>query len=147
MKMSIFTTLAKARLNIGVTASSLVAVRHMINCLDCGYIGFYMSNKPNLLYKTWTAGRRWRSTKNKKKRKNFVCARPHTSTTKRPVTLHTPSPVRQGWRPPINKTATVLIIAKIWSWVPGGLNAKADWLIDPQLQSNSASDWMFVLKD
>jgi hypothetical protein len=29
-----------------------------------------------------------------------------------------------------NKIASVLSTAKIWSWVPEGLNAKTDWLTD-----------------
>jgi hypothetical protein len=29
-------------------------------------------------------------------------------------------------RPPTNETATVLATAKIWLWVPEGLNAKRD---------------------
>jgi hypothetical protein len=37
---------------------------------------------------------------------------------------------RQGGRPTTNKTATVLTTAKIWSWVPEGLNAKTVWLTD-----------------
>jgi hypothetical protein len=35
-----------------------------------------------------------------------------------------------GKTPHDNNTTTVLTIAKIWSWVPKGLNAKADWLTD-----------------
>jgi len=35
---------------------------------------------------------------------------------------------RQGERPTINKTATVLTTIKIWSWVPEGRNTKTDWL-------------------
>jgi len=39
---------------------------------------------------------------------------------------------------PHDNTANVLTTAKIWSWVPEGLNAKTD---RPQPQSNSDSDW------
>jgi hypothetical protein len=56
-----------------------------------------------------------------------------------PVTRQTPSS-GHGRRPTTNETATVLTTAKISSRVPEGLNAKADWLTDRQLQSDSDSD-------
>jgi hypothetical protein len=60
MKMYMFATLAKARLNIkSMKISSLVADRHMTDQLSglCGYIlGQYMNIKHSLLYKTWAAG-------------------------------------------------------------------------------------------
>jgi hypothetical protein len=57
MKMSIFASLAKVKLNTGsIKGSNLVAVRHMIKCPDSGCnLKQYMNIKHNLLYKTWAA--------------------------------------------------------------------------------------------
>jgi hypothetical protein len=61
MKMSVFSSLAKARLNTGSIKGSGLGSGQAYDQLstDCGYIlGQYMSNKHNLLYETWTAGLR-----------------------------------------------------------------------------------------
>jgi hypothetical protein len=42
------------------------------------------------------------------------------------------------------QTAIVLTTAKIWSWVPEGLNAKTDGLTDRLSQSNSDSDILIM---
>jgi hypothetical protein len=58
MKMSIFATLAKAKLDVeSIKGSSLVAVSHTIEQLSrLGYIlEQYMNIKHNVLYKTFTA--------------------------------------------------------------------------------------------
>jgi hypothetical protein len=71
MKMKIFVTLAKARLNIkSLKGSSLVVVRYKIDQVSRLWGGQYVSNKHNLLYKNWTAGRRRRRRRRRlKKRK------------------------------------------------------------------------------
>jgi hypothetical protein len=71
MKMLIFASLAKAKLNTeSIKGSNLVAVRHMINHLNSRYIEQCMNIQQNMLYKTWTAGLR-RRRRLLKKRQNM----------------------------------------------------------------------------
>jgi hypothetical protein len=73
MKMSILTTLAKARLDIqSMKCSDLVAVRHTIDQVSrqWSYPWVVYELQHNLPYKTWTAGLRIKKRKNVKKRKN-----------------------------------------------------------------------------
>jgi len=70
----------------------------------------------------------------------------------RTVTCYmTDSSSSQGERPTANKTSTVLTTAKIWPWVPEGLNAKdwlTDWLTDRLRDQLSAAKyfWLTELK-
>jgi len=78
-----------------------------------------MNNMHNLLYKTWAAGLR-------RRRRSRLLLK----------TLQDRPILPSGW-PPNDKTATVLMTAKMWSWVPEVLTGNMEWLIDDQLQSNS----------
>jgi hypothetical protein len=109
----------------------------LINCLYSGHIlGQYMNNKRSLLYKTWTARLRRRRRRRRrrllKKRQNAktICKKSVyilPTQTKTVACYMTDPSSRQGESPTTNKTATALTTAKIWSWVPEGLNAKTKY--------------------
>jgi hypothetical protein len=74
MKMSIFATLAKEKLDIESikTQTWWRSGIRSINCLDCGYIlGQYVNIKHNLLYRTWTVRRRKDRTRRKQQNENL----------------------------------------------------------------------------
>jgi len=70
---------------------------------------------------------RQKERKKKTENKIYICIYRLTQTSAVTCYVIEPSP-RQGELPTTNKTATVLITTKIWSWVPEGLNAKTDGL-------------------
>jgi hypothetical protein len=121
------------------TDPALMAIRHMIDCLDCGYILWqYMSNKHYLLYKTRTSGLRWRRLLKKKKERKENFKNVHMfilPTHTRTVTCYKTDDAPQQTKPQLSFTT-----AKIWSSAPEWLNSKTYWLTDRQLQSNPDSE-------
>jgi len=60
--------------------------------------------------------------------KKLKCTYVYIANTDKDCDLLHDRPVLPLGRSPHDKTASVLTTAKIWTWVPEGLNAKTDWL-------------------